>query len=431
MINKIKDLLEKSEADGYKIVEVRTSSEELFYVKKDLDTERTKDVQHFKVTVYKDFEEEGVKYTGSSSFDVHPTMKEEELKKIVDDGIYAAGLVKNEYYELPKKSEDNVKEVTSKFSSMELSKWMPKLAEALYLNDTEEKGGINSAEIFLDKNYKRIVMSNGTDVNWESYSGMIEFITTWKETEEIELYKMLTFSDYDPEYISESVREMILLAKERAKASKTVASGKYKIILKGEPVKEVLSYYAYVSSADAVYNKISNYKIDSSIQGNNVEGDKINLVLDPYLKNSVHSSPFDNDGIALKKVSVIEEGKLKIYHGDFKNSYYLKNKTTGNIGNFIVSEGSRAISDMEKEPYLELVTFSDFQIDPVTGNFGGEIRLGWYFDGKTTIPVTGGSLSGNIKDIHSNMYLSKELQSQDGFVGPEAIEMFDMTIAGK
>lgn len=431
MIYRIKNLLEKSEADAYKIVEVKTSSEELFFVKKDLDTERTKDVAHFKVTVYKDFEENGVKYKGSSSFDVHPTMKEEEIRKVIDDGIYAAGFVKNEYYELPEKSQDNVKEITSKFLSMELSKWMPKLAQALYLNDTEERGGINSAEIFLDKNYKRIVMSNGTDASFESYSGMIEFITTWKETEEIELYKMLTFSDYDPKYISDSVKEMISLAKERAKACETVNSGKYKIILKGEPVKEVLSYYAYASSADAVYNKISNYRIGASIQGENVKGDKINLKLDPYLKNSVHSAPFDNDGIVLKNVSVIEDGKLKTYHGDFKNSYYLKNKPTGKIGNFVVSSGSKSISDMEKEPYLELVTFSDFQMDPVTGNFGGEIRLGWYFDGKTTIPVTGGSLSGNIKDIYSNMYLSKELQSQDGFVGPEAIEMFDMIVAGK
>jgi hypothetical protein len=86
---------------------------------------------------------------------------------------------------------------------------------------------------------------------------------------------------------------------------------------------------------------------------------------------------------------------------------------------------------MKKEPYLELITFSDFQMDLITGDFGGEIRLGWYFDGETTTKITGGSLNANIANSHNNFYLSKEVQHGEGFSGPKAIEMFDLTIAGK
>lgn len=260
---------------------------------------------------------------------------------------------------------------------------------------------------------------------------MIEFVVNWKGKEEIELYKMLTFSDYEPEFISDAVKETIFLAKERANAEETVESGKYKVILRDEPVKEILKYYVDKTRVDALYNKLSNLKIGDYIQGDKIRGDFINLDLDPNVKNSIYSEPFDNDGISLSKINIIEDGKLKKYHGDFRHSYYLNTEVTGNISNFKIKPGTKNISDMKKEQYVELVAFSDFQLDSVTGNFGGEIRLGWYFDGKDIIAITGGSLSGNINNIQSNIFLSKELQNSDGFIGPKAIEIFDVSIAGK
>ncbi|MFL0252864.1 metallopeptidase TldD-related protein [Clostridium neuense] len=431
MINKIKSILEDEDVNEYKIIETRTSSEELFLIKKDVDMTRSKDVQHFEVTVYKDFEEDGLKYRGSSSFNIEPTMIEDEIKKLIEDNIFAAGFVKNEYYNIPKINSDELENTDSKFSQNELSDWMPKLIEALYKNDNEEKGGINSAEIFLNKNYKRIITSYGVDSSYEKYDGMIEFITTWKEAEEVELYKMLTFSDYDPEYISNSVKEMIFLAKERANAKETVKSGKYKVILRGAPVKEVLSYYVDNSRAANVYNKVSTFELGQLIQGEEVKGDLINLTLDPSIRNSVYSVPIDDDGLALHKICIIKNGKLQRYHGDLRHSYYLSTEATGNIENFVIEPGSKSIEDMKKEPYVELVAFSDFQMDSTTGNFGGEIRLGWYFDGKVTIPITGGSLNANIGKLQDNILLSAEIENENGFVGPKAIELHDVVIAGK
>jgi len=129
MINKIKYILENSEVEAYKIIETKTECEELFLVKKDVDMTRSKDVHHFKVTVYKTFEEDGVKFKGSSSFDIHPTMNEAEINKLIEDGIFAAGFVKNEYYDITKAEDKKIENVKSKFSKAELSEWMPKLIE--------------------------------------------------------------------------------------------------------------------------------------------------------------------------------------------------------------------------------------------------------------------------------------------------------------
>lgn len=431
MIERIKAILDSFKPGGYKIIESKISSEERFFIKKNLDMSRSKKVQHFKVTIYKDFEENDVKYRGSSTFDVHPTNTDSEIEKLVEDNYFAAGFVKNEYYELPEKSEEKGKEIRSKFSGKALNYWMPKLAEALYKEDHKEKGGINSAEIFLNKIYKRIINSKGLDVNFEVYNGMIEFITFWKAQEEIELYKMLTFSDYKPELVEKAVKELLFLSEKRAAAEETVASGKYRVILGDTAVKEVLSYYVYNSDAEAVYNKISNLKSGESVQGKNVSGDLISLKLDPQLENSIYSAPYDNDGVLLNKVNVIEDGIIKEYHGDFRHSNYLKVKATGSINNVIISGGSKTIEEMKNEPYVELISFSDFQTDVLTGDFGGEIRLGFLYDGNDIKPITGGSLSGNIKDIQNNIYLSKEAEDYGGFVAPKAIEMFNVSIAGK
>ena len=71
-----------------------------------------------------------------------------------------------------------------------------------------------------------------------------------------------------------------------------------------------------------------------------------------------------------------------------------------------------------------------FQMDPLTGDFGGEIRLGWYFDGEVTKPITGGSISGNIKEVESEMYLSSETQRSNNFSGPKTIELHNISLAG-
>lgn len=432
MICKIKDILNSLKVSAYKILENKISSEEMFFIKKDLDMTRSKEVHSFKVTVYKDFEEDNKKYRGASTFDIHPTMGEKDIIEIIKDNYFAAGFVKNKYFNLPQRSKKkSIDIIVSEFSKMNLIDWMQRLSEALYKEDNMENGGINSAEIFLSKVYKRIINSEGIDVNFETYNGMIEFITFWKAEEEIELYKMLNFSDFDPKYIEDSVKEMLLLSKERSEARSMVSSGKYKVILKDDAVKEVLKYYTYNSNAEAVYNEISDLKVGGVVQGKNVTGDLVSLSLDPNLENSIYSAPYDDDGVTLEKVNIYDKGILNKYHGDFRHSFYLKTESTGNIKNVVFGGGSKCIEDMKKDPYLELVSFSDFQLDILTGDFGGEIRLGFLFDGQNKVTFTGGSVAGNIKNVQNKMCLSKELQKSDGFVGPEAIEMFDVTVAGK
>jgi predicted Zn-dependent protease len=432
MIERIKNLIAgSSKIDGYKIIENKIIASELFFVKKGLDMYRAKDVHNFNITIYKNFEEENVAYTGSSSAVIHPTMSDEEVLSVIEEAAFAASFIKNKHYPLVEPSDIIQPEIISNFSAKPLNEWLPTLTDALYNSDICDKGGINSSEIFLNKVYTRIVNSKGIDVSFTTYKGELEFITNWKEdAEEIELYKHINFSDMDYDLIDEKVKEMLIISKEKAIAFPTPALGKYTILLNGTPVIELLNYYLAKASAKNVYNGMSTAKLGENIQGTDVCGDLITLTLDPFMRNSTKSSPYDTDGFPVSAVKIYEKGVLNMYHGDSRHCHYLNIEPTGNISNFIIEGGTYRVADFKKEPYLEIIAFSDFQMDPLTGDFAGEIRLGWYFDGISTIPVTGGSVSGNIKELQKSMYLSKELQMDNSFVGPKIIKLLNVSVAG-
>ena len=433
MIERIKNVLNsKNEITGYKICETRTESNELFFIKKNVDMDRAKKVHHFKVTVYVDREENGEKFTGASSTSIHPTMSDAEIGKAIDEVAFAARFIKNPYYPLVKPMKQEKKLPESCFAKESFPYWMNELTKAVYQNDTYDQGGINSSEIFLEKIETRIVNSEGVDVSSVKYKCMIEFITTWKEegSEEIELYRCLDCSDFDKDYIANDVKDMILTCREKAIAGKTPALKTFPVILTREAVKSFFSFYYSKSSASAVYNQSSTWKVGDQVQGSEVKGDKITVTLDPFLKNSTCSDSFDADGFALAPVRILEQGELKRYAADMRYSFYLGVEPTGAIGNLIVESGSHTEGELKQEPHLMTAAFSDFSVDTLTGDFCGEIRLAWYYDGKTTVPVTGGSISGNIGELQQELYLSVERQKDNDFEGPAMIKIKNVTIAG-
>ena len=101
------------------------------------------------------------------------------------------------------------------------------------------------------------------------------------------------------------------------------------------------------------------------------------------------------------------------------------------VYNFIVEPGSRSVEEMKQESYLELVQFSDFMMDPIVGNFGGEIRLGYYFDGNTVVPVTGGSITCNMNAVLKHVYFSRETRQLNNCIVPATIEIFDVNVSGE
>lgn len=424
MINNIVQALNKNNIKTYIINEVNTESVELFFIKKELDMNRAKKVASYSVTVFNDFEKENTKFRGASTVTIHPSMNEEEINETLKDAYYSAGFVFNKYYELPKGEKSEKVVIDSKIEALGLEKSAESFTEAMFKYDNYDKGLVNSGEIFLEKVNKRILTSEGVDASYEKSCAKGEFVAQWVENEDVETYVSFKYDDLETEEFSKKVKDAIEITREREKANTLPKAGEYRVIIEGNPVEEIFYYYKRKSDVSMIYQKASSYKVGDKLQGEDVKGDKLNIEL-------VASVPYSNEGVKLSNRPLVEEGTLKTTHGLAKFAYYLGETLVGDYSFIKIKEGSKELSKMKEGDYIHIVNFSGFQVDPITGNFAGEIRLAFVKEGDNITPVTGGSISGNLEKVHGDMYLSKETQKQEHFEGPLAVEIKNVSVAGR
>lgn len=336
------------------------------------------------------------------------------------------------------------------------------LADAVFSEDHLKDGSLNATEFFIYHEYERICNSNGIDVSREHTHGAIEIIPSWtSENVEAEVIHMIRFSDYNPQAIAAEVHEQLLFAKARCEAkplsevmneeiiekteqasegkAKLVAGSETntqgsakkscpKIILQGQEVKDVLNYFSSDLSYALKYRHANRHELGECVQGKEITGTRLNVKRIPYYPGAVASRPFDSDGVLLKDTELIHDGIAVSRFGEYSMGYYLGEKSpVGHLPVLEVTPGEKTYAEMTKEPYIRCVKFSGIQVDPFSDYFGGEVRLGFYFDGEKEIPVTGFAISGNMSKEKGSMNYSAETQTLADFHGPKYLEIFGMT----
>jgi hypothetical protein len=91
---------------------------------------------------------------------------------------------------------------------------------------------------------------------------------------------------------------------------------------------------------------------------------------------------------------------------------------------------ARSEEELRAGRYLEVVEFSDFQVDSVTGDLFGEIRLAYWHDGESVTPVSGGSISGSMRELAGEMFLSRESAQYDNWRIPASTLVKGITVTG-
>lgn len=421
MINKIIDILNSEKIEKYLIQKTEKSSSELFFIKKKLDVRREKNITNYNVTVYRDVEKDGVKLRGSTSTDIFPTMTEEEIAAKLRDAYFAAQFAANPFYELVRG--DGAAVVDNSVEPQSAEEGVRAMAKALFSADDDSEAFINSAEFFAVNETIRVVNSDGVDVSFNKFNVNGEFVTQCRLEEDVELHYSFKYDKVDEKSIAEKAAEGIKSAKDRSVAKRCLKSGNYDIILSGEELSEILSYYTDRSDAAYVYAKYSDYSVGTNIQGDDVKGEKLNLAC-------VATQPYSAEGLKMFDTSLIENGELKAIHGNSRFAQYLGIKPTGAYEKTELKAGTETLAEMKKKPYLQAVKFSDFQMDTFTGHFGGEIRLAYLFDGEKTTKVTGGSINGSITSAHKNFVFSKEQYEDSEYKGPFAVRIENVAVAG-
>lgn len=424
MISNLLNILKSDERlYGWNVKVTTTSSYQLFFIRQQLDMNREVVVDDYDVTIFIKEENRVRTKVGSTSFKIYSTMSDDEVKAKLDEQISLCKYTLNQGYTLPKKV--NLKPVTKEksFAGYSLKEAAFIAADALFEADKYHDGYINSSEIFVDFEEIRFFDSNGNIFLYTKESGKIEIVVTWKsKSEEVELYKFFEFDRLDSSFIQSKANELLLEARDRVMASNTPELTNYKVLLSNEYVKEFFNYFVNKTKTDYIYAHMSDYDVSYHIQKKNNKSDLLTIRLEPTIKNSTKGAPFDSDGVALKKLPIIEKGIVKTLWGSNSKSQYLNKQVHGNYQNVIVNAGTLTKDDLIDENYLEVVSLSDFSIDPITGDFGSEIRLAYlYSKGKERQIVTGGSISGNVNLSLDTLRFTNETVQHNNYIGPKKV----------
>ena len=418
-MDKILKTLKALHVSEYRLVERKTNGKEWFFIGKKLDMSRAKEVTDYYLTIYQTVYETDKRYKGQATAKISPQLDEDDLEDVICQLVKEASYVRNPYFDLPSFMYD----IDETFAPLGDEQDIFQMMWDFYESDTLS---LNSYEFFETIEEVRIVNSKGLDVSYIRPTHELELIINAKsESSEIEYYQDLRFGQANIADLKHQIGEACRQAEERKNAVSTPEmTNDVNVILTKENVISLMRYYLMQLNTSYIYNKYSSCEIGTPIGPNyfNIEGIA-------YLENSSLNHVYDQDGRAVQNVSLIENGIAKALWGAHDTSSYLGLYDTTMIYNYKVSGGKVSLDEMKSKPYLELVQFSSFSCNPITGSFSGEIRLGYYFDGEKTITVTGGSISGNIKDNEATMQLSKDLVKYNNAVVPSAVLLKNVNIA--
>ena len=425
MLEQVLDILKNVGVYAWEITEKRAEGWEFYFIRHALDQNRAKRIYSLMIKVYQKIGEDKI---GSAGAELPPTASLEEAKKLVENLAYQATLAPNRLYTLRKPGEAHAAHrdegrVDVPAIAGDFLRTLKNLPET----ETED---INSYEIFASAVTSRYLNSEGVDVTETYPDSMTEVIVNArKEGHEIELYRMYKSGSCDAAGLERDLKKAMAYGRDRLLAKPTPALGKADLVLSGDDAIEVYRWFAARLDPAMICRRMSDWAIGKPI-AEDVKGDRVTLTAKRELPNSSRNRAFDEEGSPIRDTVMLRDNVPEHFLGGRMFSCYMGLEDAFQPGNLSVAGGARSEAALRQGKYLEAVEFSGFQVDYMTGDIFGEIRLAYWHDGETVTPVTGGSVSGNLRDLLGELWLSAETTQYDNWSIPAVTRINNITVAG-
>ncbi len=419
-LEQLLSILKSSGADAWEVADINEWGWEFYFIRHRLDQHRTKAVDSFSVKVYKKLEDG--RFLGSASAQIAPDASEEEMRKTVEGLCRDASYVRNPFYTLNKPAEAE----TTETAPLDMKAVCGDFLRAMRSLPETETEDLNSYEIFVSEIRRRFLNSEGVDVTSVYPSSMVEaVVNARKDGHEIELYRLLKSGTCDREQLTKELAETLAYGRDRLATEPTPALGKTDVVFSTDPARELYSYFVARLDTGMVYRGMSDWKI-----GDAVGPENLTIRAVKTLPNSSWNTPYDTEGAPIRDLTLIDGGKAAAYWGRRQFSQYMKLDSSFDVYNFAVSGGTENEAELRTGDYLEVVEFSDFQVDEITGDIAGEIRLAYLHQGGKVTPVSGGSVSGSMPELAKTMRFSKESRQYNCHLIPSVTRLQGVTITG-
>ena len=418
-------LLKKHGADDWEILSVKKTGWEFYFIGHRLDQHRAKDVEYITLKAYK--RSKDGQWMGCAEAKLSPDETGEMLDKIVENLVYRASLVKNKPYRLNTPVDAQTEDAPLKTNAGEAQAFI-RTMDSIPETPTEF---LNSYEIFTGQVSTRLLTSEGIDVSQTGTRSMLDVVVNAREgTHEIELYRLFEMGSCDPEKLTVDISELLTFGRDRLKAVPTPDHLHVPVIFSTDAALMIYRFFLSQINAAYVVRGMSGFALGESF-AKEITGDRLTLEALRMLPGSPKNGAYDPEGALIRDTVLIRDSVPCAFVGERMFSQYLGLEDSFIVSNWKVSGGTKSEEEIRSGQYLEVVEFSDFQVDPVTGDVFGEIRLAYYNDGNDhTIPVTGGSISGNIKENLTDMHMSVRSRQFSHALIPALTKLSHLTIAG-
>ncbi len=201
-----------------------------------------------------------------------------------------------------------------------------------------------------------------------------------------------------------------------------IEPGEYEVFLEPEAVAEIFLFASLIGFSAKTYQEKRNFLVGKL--GNKIFSEKLSVYEDPYFEDGF-AFPFDFEGIARKKVKLIENGVALNLLYDRKTAFKENKESTGNaVGfppatfpfpfNLIIKEGEKSkdqiLENIDKGIYISRFHYTNI-VNPSEFLITGMTRDGTFLieNGKITKPLKNLRFTDSfLKVLAEEMEISKE-----------------------
>ncbi|HWP66700.1 MAG TPA: metallopeptidase TldD-related protein, partial [Candidatus Limnocylindria bacterium] len=228
----------------------------------------------------------------------------------------------------------------------------------------------------------------------------------------------------------------------RRLGARQIATGEYPVVFDPQTAASLLRHLAGAIAGPALYRRAS-FLLDRL--GERIAADEVTIVDDPLLPGAPASRPFDGEGVASRRTTVVERGMLRSYLLDSYSARRLGMRTTGHAArspsdaptvaptNLYLAAGSftpeEIIGSVERGLYVtELIGFG---VNTVTGDYSRGAAGLWIEDGRLTHAVEEVTIAGSLPAMFAGItMIGNDLVFRSAVTAP-TLKIDRLTVAGR
>jgi PmbA protein len=220
-----------------------------------------------------------------------------------------------------------------------------------------------------------------------------------------------------------------------------VTTRKVPVVFDRRVASTLVSHLASAANGAAVARKTSFLR---DKMGAKLFADGIRIIDDPLRKRGLRSHPFDGEGVAGKKLALVDDGVLRSWLLDCSTARELGLVTTGHAQRGVSSVPSPGASNLHLEagrlsPEALIADIADgfyvtdligMGINMVTGDYSRGASGFWIENGKRTYAVSEVTIAGHLFDIFRTLTPADDLEFRHGINAP-TLRLEGLTVAGQ